>query len=172
MTTIAHRDFGAPPPDGFIDWSKNSFDGYACCFPPHGAPGITEEWRVWDGYETAILTYRDRFGRLLGLHCYHARKVGDVPEDAKHYFPGYTMTLVSPHARRQGVGTALLLESVRRFNTDLDQQTYTESGYALAKRVRALLCRNPSHAALNAAKAGSAMQNRNAQSVLSLVGAA
>lgn len=144
------RDFKQEPVDGYSEWFPD-FAEFAACFDTSGPPGITQEWREWHGYQTACLLYRDNDGLLAGVHLYYAAtKVGEAPE---HYFPGHTETIVRPDQRGKGVGTALLLESVRRFHTDLDVQYYTRGGYAIARRVRAILNRHPSWRAYNTLKA-------------------
>jgi hypothetical protein len=166
MTTPApaYRDFHKDPADGYWDWDA-SFDGFTSWFNTYGRPGLSYESRDWYGWHIDCLLYRAANGVLCGLHMHYARQTAEVPE--RNLWAGYTETIVRPGMRGYGIGTCLLVESVRRFGIDLNKQRYTEAGYRLAGRVRELLRRqNASYAARDIYQRATASMDAQVRAIL------
>lgn len=68
------------------------------------------------------LLYRDEDGLLVGILNYY-------PNDNEWEQAGNVNMWVKPDHQRQGIGTALAVEGLRRWpDTDLEQQRYTSQG--------------------------------------------
>jgi ribosomal protein S18 acetylase RimI-like enzyme len=112
-----------PPAD---EWTSQ-----AAQYAYRGEPGIHLERHAVGklGFMTEIdcLLYRDEQGLLVGIlnhYCDNAQKAGSCN------------LWVKPGCRRQGVGTALLAEAMRRWDDiDLSAQNYTFDGVAFINRL-------------------------------------
>lgn len=74
------------------------------------------------------LLYRGTDGGLLGILNHYAV---DYPPFEK---AGNVLVLVHPEHRRSGIGMALMLEALDRWDIDPDQQKYSRGGIALVKK--------------------------------------
>lgn len=73
-------------------------------------------------------SYKAQVAELVGILNYYPQgsPYGEEPHD--------TLTLVRPDRRREGIGTALLREALRRWpDIDLRAQAYTSAGWELAR---------------------------------------
>lgn len=143
---LIYRDFAKESANGYCDDSAFCFETWATFWDQidnqRRPPGVSRGPVIdFHGYESEVLLYCDAKGVVVGFHVYCVRRIDETAPG--HMFPGYTLTLVDPNRRRQGIGTALLLESIRHFGLDLDEQDYTREGWALAKRVREILRTKP-----------------------------
>lgn len=68
------------------------------------------------------LLYRDEDGLLVGILNHYP----DSNSEIEH--AGNANIWVKPDHQRQGIGTALLKEAMRRWDLDLEQQNYTTQG--------------------------------------------
>ncbi|MGV0050112.1 GNAT family N-acetyltransferase [Mycobacterium colombiense] len=105
-----------------------------------GFPGISWQWKKFSNCTVGVVTYRNGKGELVGIHTYFFKAMFG-------HHAGHTETLVRPDSRRQGIGTKLLIESIKRFHINIHHQHYTKDGYALVKKVRNILSRDPKWAA-------------------------
>ena len=78
------------------------------------------EWPNWTQID--CLLYRDEDGLLIGILNYYCDS--NNPEEQQ----GNANIWVKPDRQRQGIGTALLREAMRRWDIDLNQQKYTTQG--------------------------------------------
>lgn len=98
------------------------------------APGVVG-WQVPPGLTPVpvlcLLYYTEHRGRLtlVGILSYFPE--GSPFDDE----PGDFMVLVHPEWRRQGIGSRLVREAVRRWGVDLMTQCYTTQGWMLAQSI-------------------------------------
>ena len=91
-------------------------------FPASGPPGVDYFYGdMGDGTWVDCLLWRDMIGELRGV-LYH------YPFDSELEAKGNVNFLVDPAWQRQGIGTELMDEAMRRFNVNLKQQTWTDQG--------------------------------------------
>ena len=112
-------------------------------YPQEGKPGI----RYYRGdipdsdYFVDCLLFYGKDGRLHGILNYYDDQF-DHPESLER--PGNVNVFVDPKCRRQGIGSALLDEAVKRWGVDLTAQAYSVEGMGFIDRY---LGRKPEKAA-------------------------
>jgi GNAT superfamily N-acetyltransferase len=91
----------------------------------HGEPGISFERHSVGTYPhlhiVDCLLYRDEEGLLVGL-LYH------YCDDSRYEEAGNVNIMVKPENQRRGIGTALLVDAMARWNIDLSAQNLTLAG--------------------------------------------
>jgi RNA:NAD 2'-phosphotransferase (TPT1/KptA family) len=99
-------------------------------FPAKGKPGIGYfKGKVPGGHVDALL-HRDPKGKLVGV-LYH------YPQDLPPYEQkGNINVLVDPAHQRQGIASGLLREADKRWDINLQQQSWTSEGKAFIEGVR------------------------------------
>lgn len=102
--------------------------------PKKGKPGITyrkirQKMRfALPEVEIDALLFYSKTGILCGILYYYGS--GCYPED-----PGNINLYVRPSNQRNGIATKLLLKAQTLWNIDFTQQTYTNSGLALCRKL-------------------------------------
>ena len=110
------------------DIPDEAFAGQAEQFPAKGPPGLTYvKGPIDDKRHVDVLLQRDKSGEIVGI-LYHYPF--DMPPYEKK---GNVNLLVRPDSRRQGIGTALLKDAMKRWKIDLAQQQQTRAGAALTR---------------------------------------
>jgi GNAT superfamily N-acetyltransferase len=101
------------------------FDDQVSQYPPDGPDGVGYYKGVIDDTRHVdCLLYR-KDGKILGILNYY-------PQDMPPYeMQGNFLVVVDPAHRREGIGTALVAEAVRRFGADPNEQQVTALGRAL-----------------------------------------
>jgi GNAT superfamily N-acetyltransferase len=106
-----------------------SWESQAAQYAFRSEPGIhLERHHVGElGNQTVIdcLLSRDEMGMLIGILNHYADNNSELEQE------GNINIWVKPDHQRQGVGTALIAEAVRRWGIDFNQQRYTNEGFAL-----------------------------------------
>lgn len=107
-----------------------SWESQANQYPAKGRPGVS-----YFAGETPLgtvdcLLYRDIKGNVVGILNHYGF-------DSIWEKPGNVNIWVRPDKQRRGIATLLVREAARRWDVNLDQQRFTESGAALATRLRA-----------------------------------
>lgn len=108
-----------------------SWESQASQYPRTGAPGISYfRGEVTAGFHVDCLLYRDDDGELIGI-------LNHYPTDFPPYERrGNVNIWVRPDRRRQGIGTQLSLESVRRWEPiEAEKVRYTRAGLEWATAV-------------------------------------
>ena len=110
-----------------------SWESQVSQYPTKGSPGITYFAGETDYGTVHCLLYRDVKGDVVGiLNYYDGHLKPNVWETA-----GNVNVWVHPDRQRRGIATRLVAEAARRWpDITLDQQRFTESGAALAARLR------------------------------------
>lgn len=102
----------AVTPDHEIDRVMTPWEGQVAQFPPFGEPGLGYEQRIIGPQDNTTvvdcLTYRDANGVLIGI-LYHYNENNPFQE------PDSLTFMVNPDRQREGAGTALLGDAVRRW---------------------------------------------------------
>ena len=107
-------------------------------FAPTGEPGISWERHVLREYTPYVivhcLIWRDDSGVVRGILYYYP---AGAPEHREE--PHSVTMFVDPGHRRQGIGTALVTEALRRWHKtiDPDAQHYSADGLALVTALEA-----------------------------------
>jgi ribosomal protein S18 acetylase RimI-like enzyme len=105
---------------------------------PDFVGGISEMSMQWDTSEflphnlppMPTLIYRDDiFLQIIGILLYHT---ADYPYGDR---TGDFSIIVHPDRRREGIGSKLLAEGIKRYGIDLTKQEYTRDGAKLANAV-------------------------------------
>ncbi len=115
-----------------------SWESQAAQYPQTGPPGISYfRGQVTASYFVDCLLYRDEHGELIGIANHYP---SDLPPYERE---GNVNVWVHPQRRRQGIGTELALECVRRWQPHEPQETrYTGAGLkwvtAMSKKYRDL----------------------------------
>lgn len=112
--------------------TMHSWEVMASQFPEKGFPGITataEHPRDFPDVTVDALQYRALDGSIIGILIRY-------PFVAGYERDGNANMWVRPDRRREGIGTSLLKEALRRWpNIDLMKQDYTPAGRAVATRL-------------------------------------
>jgi GNAT superfamily N-acetyltransferase len=98
-------------------------------YPATGLPGINYfKGELPDGKWVDCLLYRDDEGVLVGILNHYPFCFPGLEEK------GNVNIWIKPSRQRQGIGTALVTEAIRRYKINFEQQRYTEAGAQLAKK--------------------------------------
>lgn len=104
-----------------------SFKSQSDQFDEIGKPGLSYFKGTGNGLKKGqwvdCLLWRDEQGKLKGI-VYHYPQ--DLPLEKK----GNMNIFIAPDAKRQGIGTKLVAEAIKRYKVDLRQQRYSEEGAA------------------------------------------
>jgi ribosomal protein S18 acetylase RimI-like enzyme len=99
-------------------------------YPALGDPGISYFAGVTPDGNVDCLLYRDVSGEVIGILNYYS--IDFPPWETA----GSANVWVDPKRQREGIGTALWLEAVARYNVDPTVQRYTNLG---AKFINSLM---------------------------------
>lgn len=95
-------------------------------YPEHGPPGISYmRGQLTPTHHVDCLLYRDEEGTLLGILNHYP---ADLPPAQRE---GSVNIWVHPAHRRSGIGRALVLEAVERWEVRRFAQNFTKSGAEL-----------------------------------------
>lgn len=129
-----------------VDQLNFTFDEQVHQHARHGPPGISyvrrtvpvaaithrrsgERILMVPDTPVEVLLHRNRKGRVTGILYYYPDGIEGWEE------PGNVTVFIDPARQRRGIGTKLLAEALHRWPAiDLEQQSYTEGGLALARR--------------------------------------
>jgi GNAT superfamily N-acetyltransferase len=114
------------------DEAMYTWESQEAQYPPTGPPGISYFCgKVSDELFVDCLLYRDESGKLVGIYNHYPM---DFPP---HQLEGDENIWVHPDRRRQGIGSALLLEARFRWGPppNVDEPKLTESGLQFARAI-------------------------------------
>lgn len=107
-----------------------SWQSQASQYPEHGPPGISYlRGQLTPTYHVDCLLYRDETGQLLGILNHYPADLARVQRK------GSVNLWVHPDHRRSGVGRALVLEAVERWEVRRHHQDFTRSGAELVEEM-------------------------------------
>ena len=108
-----------------------TWESQAAQYPVSGPPGISHfVAEVPPDITVECLLYREESGELAGIANY-------FPVDIPPYeMAGNWALFVRPEWRGQGIGTALMVEGMARWDYREDHITFTEGGAALVNKAR------------------------------------
>jgi len=121
------RKYKRVPPN-LNSWWK--WDAQVVQYPVIGQPGISykqEEFTEPElkGLKVDCILYRNENGILIGILNHYPQ---DIPGWEK---AGNFNVFVDPTQQRKGIGKDLIKEALTRFNTTLEQQSWTPSGFLM-----------------------------------------
>ena len=112
-----------------------SFESQVAQYPQNGPQGISyfrgaDDWMEEQGKWVDCLLFRDENGRIRGILNHYPFELIS-PEDARvTEKPGNINIFIDPFYKNKQVGTKLLDEARRRYDIDLNKQTYSTEGAA------------------------------------------
>ena len=128
MTDLPRYRFAVPSKkdDEIYTWESQVVQ-----YPVMGDPGISYfRGDVSPGVHVDCLLYRDESGTVVGIANYFPM---DIPPYEK---AGNWALFVRPDRRGEGIGTALMVEGMARWDYREDHITFTEGGAALVNKAR------------------------------------
>lgn len=132
MTKPARRPVSIPQAEVY------SFASQAWQYAQFGVPGVSY-YRGWLDVRTYVncLLFRDEHGLLIGVLNHYP--IGRPLEKA-----GNVNIFIHPAHKRQGIGTALVTECIKRWGPiNFDQQRYTPEGSAFVQSLEKSDYKNP-----------------------------